>query len=114
MNTVVIDIDFSENLSVPVKFEPQSKHWDHEQVTVYLGILKRGGNKYYHPYFSNDKKHDQSFVKCVIDEMIKDIIEPGMTLIIESDNGASQQVCRKLLQLTRAIKQIQHPSIFMA
>ena len=90
LNAVVIDIDFSENLSVPVKFEPQSKQWDHEQVTVHSGILNKGDTKYYHPYLSNDKTHDQSFVKCVIDEMIKDVIEPGTTLFIESDNCFSQ------------------------
>ena len=35
LNTVMVDIDFSENLQVPVKFEPQSLHWSHDQITVH-------------------------------------------------------------------------------
>ena len=35
-----VDIDFSENFTVPVKFEPQSLHCCHQQVTVHSGILK--------------------------------------------------------------------------
>ena len=34
-NSLYIDIDFSENLKVPVKWEPQSLHWYHEQVTFH-------------------------------------------------------------------------------
>ena len=40
-----VDIDFSENLTVPVKFEPQSLNWCHQQVTVHSGILKCNGKK---------------------------------------------------------------------
>ena len=42
---VYIDLHFSEDLSVPVKFEPQSMHWHYEQVTVHSGILKQRGEK---------------------------------------------------------------------
>ena len=59
-------------------------------MTVHSGILKKGDTKSYHQYLSNEKTHDQSLVKCVIDETIKDVIEPGTTLIIESDNCSSQ------------------------
>ena len=56
-DNVHIDIDFSENLSIHVKFEPQPLHWHHEQVTIHSGILKAKGRKPYHPYISNDRKH---------------------------------------------------------
>ena len=45
-----LDVDFSENLTIPVKFEPQSLHWSHEQVTIHSAILKSLTGKSYHPY----------------------------------------------------------------
>ena len=60
-DSVSIDIDFAENLTVPVKYEPQSLHWAHEQVTVHSGITKVNGEKTY-PYFSDSLKHDKVFV----------------------------------------------------
>jgi len=90
-NTISIDIDFSENLSVPVKFEPQSLHWFHQQVTVHSGLLKNEGEKSYHAYLSDDRKHDQAFVKVVIEEMLEETnIENQEYIIIESDNCSSQ------------------------
>ena len=90
-DTIFIDIDFSENLMVPVKYEPQSLHWSHEQVTVHSGILKAQGKKSYHPYISDDRKHDQTFVHCVLENMLEEVdINPETYLIIESDNCSSQ------------------------
>ena len=40
-----IDVDFPENLKVPVKYEPQSIHWSHEQVTIHSAILKYQGRR---------------------------------------------------------------------
>ena len=57
-------------LKIPVKFEPQSLHWSHEQITVHSGILKYNGVKSYHPYISDDRKHDQHFVKIAMKEML--------------------------------------------
>ena len=70
ISQVYLDVDFSENLSVPVKYEPMSLYWGHEQVTVHLGILKVNGEKFYHPYLSDDRKHDQVLVRKVIQEML--------------------------------------------
>ena len=85
------DIDFSENLLVPVKYEPQSLHWSHKQVTIHSGILKLNGEKSYHPYISEDRQHDQSFVKIVIEEMLNTVDKnlPGICAI-ESDNCSAQ------------------------
>ena len=86
-----IDVDFSENLTVPVKFEPQSMHWSHEQVTIHSGIMKLEGEKSYHPYVSNDKKHDQQFVYVVLEEMLKEVTIPdNCVMVIESDNCSCQ------------------------
>ena len=68
-DSVSIHIDFAENFTVPVKYEPQLLHWSHEQVTVHSGIMKVKGEKTYHLYFSDSLKHDQVFVKKVPEEM---------------------------------------------
>ena len=95
-DNVLIDIDFSENLSIPVKFEPQSLHWHHEQVTIYSGILKAKGRKSYHPYISNDRKHDQQFVHVVLEKMLDGInVEAVSYVVIESDNCSSQYMSAK-------------------
>ena len=90
-DSVSIDINFAENLTVPVKYQPQSLHWSHEQVTVHSGIMKVKSEKTYHPYFSDSLKHDQVFVKKVLEEMLSDIEFPQKcTIVIESDNYTSQ------------------------
>ena len=74
-----------------MKYEPQSLHWSHEQVTVYSGIMKVKGEKSYYPYFSDSLKHDQVFVKKVLEDMLSDIeIPQETTIVIESDNCTSQ------------------------
>ena len=89
-DALFIDIDFSENLSIPVKYEPQSLHWYHEQVTIHSGIVKLHGEKSYHPYVSDDRKHDQKFVKLVLEEMLATVDAIPEVCIIESDNCTSQ------------------------
>ena len=87
-----IDVDFSENLSVPVKYKPQSLHWAQEQLSVHSGILKTKGNKSYHSYLSNGKVHDQVFVNEVLKEILNsaDSLEDVSTIIIERDNCSNQ------------------------
>ena len=84
-----IDVDFSENLSVPVKYEPQSLHRAHEQLSVHSGILTIKGIKSYHPYLSDNKVHDQVFVNEVLKEILNsaDSLEDVSTIIIKSDNS---------------------------
>ena len=69
-NTVSLEIDFTENLKVPVKSEPQSMHhWLHEKVTIHSWTLKFNGEKSYNPYLSDGRKDDQKFVHiCIIKE----------------------------------------------
>ena len=92
LGNISIDIDFSEHLSVPVKFEPQTLHWTHQQITVHSGTIKQDGEKSYHPYLSDDVTHDQKFVKIAMDEMLSkvDNLKIGSVCLIESDNCTSQ------------------------
>ena len=67
---VHLDIDFSENLTIEVKFEPLSLHWVKQQITVHSGIVNVNGEKWYHPYVSDSRVHDQAFVKLALIAML--------------------------------------------
>ena len=44
-DAISIAIDYSENLPIPVKYEPQSLHWSHEQVTIHSGPASHTGSQ---------------------------------------------------------------------
>ena len=92
LNAIHMDIDFADNLTVPVKYEPQSLHWAHEQVTVHSGLIKVNIAKSYHPYFSDTKVHDHVFVKIAMDEMLSEVSNMNSfdAVVIESDNCTAQ------------------------
>ena len=49
--SVYIDIDFSGNLTIGIKWEPQSLHWSKKQVTIHSEIAKTIDDvKTYHPF----------------------------------------------------------------
>ena len=93
VDAVCLDVDFAENLSIPVKHEQQSLHWSHEQVTIHSGIVKLPtGYKSYHLYVSDDRKHDQHFAQSCIERMLEapEVQVFDMSVIIESDNHSGQ------------------------
>ena len=45
-------LHFSEQLKVPLKYEPQDLHWSNLQVIVHSGILEDSGMKEYHAYLT--------------------------------------------------------------
>ena len=92
-NSLYIDIDFSENLKIPVKWEPQSLHWHHEQVTFHSGIVKFDGEKHYYIHISEDRTHDNVFVDEVILQMIEDAPATINIILINSDNCSNQYKC---------------------
>lgn len=63
MHAVYIDIDFSENLQVGIKYKPMSLHWAKLMVTVHSGLIQYLQEKTYHPYISDDRIHDQVSLK---------------------------------------------------
>ena len=76
---------------MPVKHEPQSLHWNHQQVIIHSGIVKQGHEKSYHPFLSNDQVYDHVFVKYVLTQMLNEMaITPRMYVLIKSDNCTSQ------------------------
>ena len=46
------------------------KNCINETMTVHSVILKINDEKSYHPFLSDDKKHDQQFVKLVLEKML--------------------------------------------
>ena len=86
-NSLYVGLDFSENLKVPLKFEPHPMHWTKTSVTVYSGICKYNSNKSYHAYFSETKKHDAVFVNLAIGEMLKEVDTESCfdVIVIDSD-----------------------------
>ena len=91
LNAVYMDIDFSENLTIGIKWEPQETHWTKTQVTVHSGLVKLDEEKVYHPYISNSRLHDQVFVHQALEEMIERTnIPEDKRLLIESDNCSGQ------------------------
>ena len=90
-NAVNLDVDFAENLTIPVKCEPQALHWCNDQATVHSGIFKANGMKSYHPYLSDSKIHDQVLADLAIKEMLSEAdISDFDVIIIESDNCSGQ------------------------
>ena len=89
---VYVDVDFSENLTIGIKWEPQSLHWSKKQVTVHSGITKTvDGVKTYHPFVSDTLQHDQTFVHLSIREMLDATdLDDANYIIVESDNCSSQ------------------------
>ena len=88
-----LGLDFSENITLPVKEEPQSLHWGgcKAEITVHSGISRSNGNKTYHAHISDNLTHDQAFVKIVVQEMLDHIsAQPGNTIIMSSGNCTSQ------------------------
>ena len=90
-SSINIDMDFSENHTVPMKSQPQSMYWTLQTVTVHSGITKSKDGKSYHPYISDSNKHNQVFVNIVMNEMLAeaDVTNCDM-IVVDSDNCSSQ------------------------
>ena len=50
--SVGIDIDISENLTLPIKHQAQSLHLSYTYVTVHSGIIEADGEKIYQVHLS--------------------------------------------------------------
>ena len=91
LKAVYVDTDFSENLTIGVKWEPQSHHWCKLQVTVHSALVKYYQEKCDHPYVSDSRLHDQSFVRLSFEEIMDHTDAPETAPIVrESDNCTNQ------------------------
>ena len=88
---VCIDIDFSDNLTLPVKHQAQSLHWSSTKVAVHSRIIKVDGENIFHIHLSENHKHVQTFVKIVLHDMLNNADLTNKKIIMESDNCSSKQ-----------------------
>ena len=87
---VYISMDFSENLTMPIKEEPQSLHWTKQQTTIHNVVSKVDGEKCYHVHMSNNLKHDQSYVFVSLTSVLDTVEVKKDLVLVESDNCTSQ------------------------
>ena len=87
-----MDMEFSVNLTIGIKWEPQSLPWSKKQVTVHLRTTKTYyGKKVYHPYMSDSREHNQAFVNFAINTMLSATdLQDVKQILIKSDNCSGQ------------------------
>ena len=88
----LIVTDFSENLSLPLQQEPQSLYWLRKQVSILSGIITACRDteeqKIYLGHFSQDRDHDQVYVRLALENMIPLFLSEDDThIFIHSDNA---------------------------
>ena len=87
---VYISMNFSENLTMPIKEEPQLLHWTKQQTTIHNVVSKVDGEKCYHVHMSNNLKHDQSYVFVSLTSVLDTVEVKKDLVLVESDNCTSQ------------------------
>ena len=71
-NAVSIDVDFSEKLKVPLKYEPRSMHWTGVEIIVHSSCL-------------------HVFVNITLEEMLSEVeVKNDLYIVISSNNCAAQ------------------------
>ena len=91
MKAFYIDTDFSENLTIGMRWEPQSLHWCKLQVSIHSALVKYHEEKVYHPYVSDSRLHDQVFVRQCVEEIVDHTDAPDHTALVwETDNCSNQ------------------------
>ena len=85
----IIELDFSQNLSLRPKDEVQSAHFSERQFTLHCAIVEPADYRY-HYHISNDTKHDPIFVDQVIRDVITKYNIRNEDLWIQSDNAPTQ------------------------
>ena len=87
MGFVYIGIDFSENLTMRIKFEPQLCHWSKLRVTIHPGLVLFNNVKAHHPCITNYCAYDQVFINQVLKEILSTLnIPEGISIVIKSNN----------------------------
>ena len=83
-----MNVDYLENLSIPVKFIPQSLHWSHAQVTTHSGILKTPAEKHTTFTFLMKRNITRFSLSYVLKSITKQVAvdHKDLPVIMESDN----------------------------
>ena len=90
--STLIYIDYSENLSIPIRNEPQPLYFVRKQISLLCCIIifkddeSGSTKKIYSGYLSDDLDHDQVYVRKTLDH-ITSTISIADHLVIRSDNA---------------------------
>ena len=88
-NSCYIELDFSQNLAMKPKFQPQDAHFSGKQFTFHCAIVEPEGPKYV-CHLSDDTTHDSYFVHHVLTDIITTRNINNQTHIIKRDNAPTQ------------------------
>lgn len=86
----IYHMDFSENISVTPKFEPQSAHFSKRQFTLHCTVKHDENNNTYIYHLSNDLKHDDTFTMNVVRDILDRFPSNADVLRFKSDNCSTQ------------------------
>ena len=81
-----IELNFSENIAIKLKFEVQEAHFSAKQYTLPCSIVEPGMNKYVY-HLCDDTKHDPVSVDEVLEDIFTKRNIKNETVIIKSDNA---------------------------
>ena len=65
-------------------------HWSYAKVNVHSGIIKVDDEKIYNVDLSENPKHNQTFVKIILHDMLNNVNLTNKKIIIECNNCSSQ------------------------
>ena len=84
-----IELDFSENIAIKLKFQVQEPHFFGKQHTLHCSIVGPGMNKYVY-HLCDDTKHDPVFLNEVLEDIFTKRNIKYETVITKSDNAPTQ------------------------
>ena len=121
LTTVQIDspiyhMDYSENLQITPKYEPQSAHFNKKQVTLHCTVahtLEEGEhlNKFIY-HLSDDNEHDNGFTFTVIGDLINFYPECEIYRF-KSDNCSGQYKCLYVFHRYKSLAQSLNKTIII-
>ena len=113
-SSTLLYIDFSENLSLPIQKEPQALYFCRKQISIHCGVIYHRDDelddvqKIYCGHLSEDKDHDQVYVRKCLDGYVS-IVPIRDTFIIRSDNAThfkSAENFADLQEISNAIDKV--------
>ena len=88
-NGKYIEMDFSENIAMKLKFEVQDAHFSGKQYSLHRSVVEPGTQKYFY-HLSDDRTHGPEFVHEVLVDLFDKLSIKNKTTMIKSDNAPTQ------------------------
>ena len=69
----IFHLDYSENITTTLKFEPQQAHFSKQQISLHCAVMYTcSGNKYFY-HLSDIMKYDSFFSNTVVKDLLNSI-----------------------------------------